>query len=189
MYKIIILMGEAGSGKDSMMQEILRITPNLHEIISCTSRPMREKEKHGVNYFYYSVEDFQKKIENGDMLEHTIFNNWYYGTGLESVKPAPAVNIGVFNPAGVRSLLARPDCEVDVYWVRASAKKRLLRQLNREEDPDVKEIIRRAAADFEDFDNIDFDFKIIRNESVLDLLAGAEIISEKVKGLAEQGQN
>jgi guanylate kinase len=41
MYKIIAIMGEAGTGKNSLMQEILKLKPELHEIISCTTRPMR----------------------------------------------------------------------------------------------------------------------------------------------------
>ena len=85
MYKIIVLMGEAGTGKDTVMQAILKQNPSLHEIISCTSRPIRDNETPGVNYYYYTPGEFQKKIENGEMLEHTIFNNWYYGTGYDSL--------------------------------------------------------------------------------------------------------
>ena len=54
MYKIIALIGEAGTGKDSLMQAILGLQPDLHEIVSCTTRPKREGEAHGVNYFYYT---------------------------------------------------------------------------------------------------------------------------------------
>ena len=44
MFKIIALIGEAGSGKDSIMKRVLAIEPSLHEIISCTSREPRENE-------------------------------------------------------------------------------------------------------------------------------------------------
>ena len=54
MYKIIAIMGEAGTGKDSLMQEILKLKPEFHEIISCTTRPMRQGEAEGVNYYYYT---------------------------------------------------------------------------------------------------------------------------------------
>ena len=55
-YKMIALIGQAGAGKDSIMREVVKRCPGLHEIVSCTTRPMREGEKHGVNYFYYSVD-------------------------------------------------------------------------------------------------------------------------------------
>ena len=60
------------------------------------------------------------------MLESTNFNNWYYGTGLDSVSE-DKINIGVFNPAGVRSLLNRKDCNILVFWVQAADKTRLIR--------------------------------------------------------------
>ena len=82
-YKIIALIGEAGAGKDSMMQEVLKRAPGLHEIVSCTTRPMREGEKHGVNYFYLTNEEFAEKVINGEMFESTIFNDWCYGTSID----------------------------------------------------------------------------------------------------------
>ena len=65
MYKIIALCGEAGSGKDTFMREVLKLRPDLHEIVSCTTRPMREGEQEGVNYFYYTPNEFLDKIVAG----------------------------------------------------------------------------------------------------------------------------
>jgi guanylate kinase len=56
MYKIIAIMGESGTGKNSLMQEILKLKPELHEIIPCTTRPMRQGETDGVDYYYYTPE-------------------------------------------------------------------------------------------------------------------------------------
>lgn len=150
MYKIIALIGEAGAGKDSLMQAILELRPDLHEIVSCTTRPKREGENHGVNYFYYTPEKFGDMVLNNEMLECTTFRDWFYGTSYESVR-SDCVNIGVFNPAGVEALEDRGDVDLYVIWVTASKKTRLLRQLNREEDPDVDEIVRRYRADQLDF--------------------------------------
>ena len=51
-YKIIAIMGEAGSGKDTLMKEVLKACPGLHEIVSCTTRPPREGEVHGTKNRY-----------------------------------------------------------------------------------------------------------------------------------------
>ena len=75
------------------------------------------------------------------------------------------VNIGVFNPAGIRSMLARDDIDLRVFYVSTSPKTRLLRQLNREEYPNVAEIIRRYGTDVEDFKNIDFPCTVVGNEN------------------------
>ena len=187
-YDIIALIGEAGSGKDRTLKEILSIAPHFNEIISCTTRPIREGEKNGVNYYYYSPEKFQQKIENKEMLEYTVFNDWYYGTGLESLDKSK-INVGVFNPAGIRALLARGDCNVKVFWISVKSKTRLLRQLNREENPNVDEIIRRYNTDKKDFEAIDFDFISLSNNHPSDLRDNAEWIVSQCEGAFAQGQN
>lgn len=195
MYKMIVFMGKAGAGKDSLMQQVLKllaeknIISEVHEIVSCTSRPIRENEVHGINYYYYHPDDFAMKIINDEMLEFTNFNNWWYGTSYDSVRSDGIVNIGVFNPSGVRQLLDRPDCDVTVYWVTTSDKQRLYRQLSREESPDVKEIIRRFNADEEDFADIDFDYTEVVNETFDDFYANAERIACQIESMIAQGRH
>lgn len=175
MIKIIALCGEAGSGKDTMMQKVLELRPDLHEIISCTTRPRREGEIEGVNYYYYTNEQFLVHTLNDRMLEYTQFNGWFYGTSREAVDENK-INIGVFNPTGIKNLLTRNDVELIVVYVRRPAKQRLLGQLTREENPNVSEIIRRAAADEEDFKCLPFEYHMIDNEIYEDLMAGAQEI-------------
>lgn len=160
MYNIIALMGEAGSGKDRTMQAVLAADPTLHEIVSCTTRPMREKDAHGVTYYFYTPEQFGQKVLDGEMLECTVFNDWFYGTSYDSVRSDGVINIGVFNPTGVESLLARPDCNVLVFWIKCNDKTRLIRQLTREENPDVREVVRRFQADYNDFDGLETEFSL-----------------------------
>lgn len=175
MYKIIALIGKAGSGKDTFLHRLIEANPDLHEIVSCTTRPRREGEVEGVNYFYLTPEQFGDKVLHDEMLEATCFNDWFYGTSYESLR-SDVVNIGVFNPAGIDSLLARPDVEVQVFYITAPAKTRLLRQLNREENPNVDEIVRRYKADEVDFSDLDFPYTIIPNEVYEDLITGVEEI-------------
>lgn len=168
-YRIIAFMGQAGSGKDTLMQRILTKNHSLHEIISCTTRPPREGEVNGVNYFFITPTQFGDKVLNGEMLEATCFNDWFYGTSYDSLR-SDCVNIGVFNPAGIESLIERKDIELTVFYVQASDKTRLLRQLNREQDPDVHEIIRRFKADWIDFDDLsDIPYVVLTNETPQDL--------------------
>ena len=96
------------------------------------------------------------------MLEYTEFNNWYYGTGLNSVDKR-YVNVGVFNPEGIRILIQDPRIDIIVVRVCASDKTRLLRQINREANPNIDEIIRRWHTDEEDFSNLDFHYIAVNN--------------------------
>lgn len=189
MYNIVAIMGEAGSGKDRTLQAVLKANPLLHEIISCTTRPMRQGEAHGVNYYYYTPEQFGLKVLEGEMLECTVFNDWFYGTSYESVRSGNIINIGVFNPTGVESLLARQDCNVLVFKVQTNDKTRLMRQLNREENPNVREVVRRFQADYEDFDNIEFDYILLNNDAESDIEANVKEILYQSELHFAPGQN
>ena len=178
MFKIIALIGEAGSGKDSIMQNILKKRPlQFNEIISCTTRPMREGEAEGVNYFYLTPEEFAGKVLNGEMLEATSFNDWFYGTSYDSLR-SDCTNIGVFNPDGIRAMSEMPDIDLSIFKISCSDKVRLLRQLNREENPNVDEIIRRFSADKSDFADLEFEYIEVKNETKEDFeLAIEQIMS------------
>jgi guanylate kinase len=169
MYKIIALMGESGVGKDFIMRKVLTEVPELHEIISCTTREKRDKEKEGVNYFFLDTDTFCNKILNHEMLEYTRFNSWFYGTSLQSVNE-DKINIGVFNPTGVRLLQQRADVELKIYRIWADDKTRLIRQLMREDHPNVKEIVRRFSADYIDFEELeDIPHHFLSNTSDLEM--------------------
>ena len=109
------------------------------------------------------------------MLEATVFNNWCYGTSYDSLSKT-AINIGVFNPAGIDALLCYGDIDLTVFYIDAADKTRLLRQLNREENPNVDEIIRRFDADKEDFSDLDFEYTLLKNENIQDLLLARNTI-------------
>ena len=110
------------------------------------------------------------------MLEATVFNNWCYGTSIKNLDEN-ALNIGVFNPEGVEILQESNNIDLTVVYILAGDKVRLLRQLNREENPDCNEIVRRFGTDKKDFyqgriDEINPDYKILNNgDKTIELLA------------------
>ena len=186
MIKIIVLCGPAGSGKDTIMQKVLELFPDrYHEIVSCTTRPPREGEVDGKNYHFLTKDEFTKRLLSGDLLEATEFNGWHYGT-LKSDLREDQINIGVFNPEGVLSLMESfGSDQLSIIEVVVSPKTRLLRQLNREQDPDVDEIIRRYSTDKEDFadfhsalDEMHAHIYAVQNEEVGDIEEIAKAIGQ-----------
>lgn len=147
--KIVAIMGKSASGKDTLAGHLKRINTNLNAIVSCTTRPKRDYETNGIDYHFYTNEEMAEKVFNGDMLECTVFNDWVYGTSIQSLDK-DKINIGVFNPEGVESLR---EAGLDVYciYVECNDKERLIRSLNREVNPDVDEIVRRYGTDAKDF--------------------------------------
>ena len=72
--KILALFGKSASGKDSIQKWIVSNYPQLtNKIVSCTTRPPRDNEQEGVDYFFLSDEEFAKKVLDGSMLEATSF--------------------------------------------------------------------------------------------------------------------
>lgn len=148
-------MGKSGAGKDYLMKRMAKDN-DYHIIISSTTRPIRDYEKDGVDYHFLT----EKEFAAARFLETASFNGWHYGTRLGDLR-LDRTNIGVFNPTGLKSLAAQNDIiDLEIIYVKASAKTRLLRQLNREEEPNVHEIVRRFNTDEADFAK-DKEFKLL----------------------------
>lgn len=82
--KLIVVSAPSGSGKTTIAKKILERFPFMKFSVSATTRPKRNGEIDGKDYFFLSREEFEKKIQNGELLEwEEIYGN-YYGT-LKSV--------------------------------------------------------------------------------------------------------
>lgn len=160
-YKVIALFGYSCSGKDTIQNKMVSL-PNTHKIISCTTREKRDYEKEGVDYFFITHEQFAQKVMCGDILEATIFQNNAYGTPIAGLHDKK-INIGIFDSVGVESLIADQRIEVVPVFVIADDKVRLLRALQREENPNCEKICTRFLDEKKLFQDLDFDYSIIHN--------------------------
>ena len=82
----LILVGKAAAGKDFLKNRL--VAKNFKPGISCTTRLPRHNEVDGVDYHFMTEDQFKETITSGEMLEHMIFNNWYYGCLLYT-SPSP----------------------------------------------------------------------------------------------------
>lgn len=151
MYTVVAIMGKSSSGKTTFQKVIAELF-DVNEIVSTTTRPMREGEVEGKDYNFVTIEEFTEKVLNGEMLEATDFNDWFYGTEISALKENE-VNVGVFNPDGIESLAQDGRIDLRVIYLNVEDKIRMIRSLNRENKPDVGEICRRYFADEKDFSN------------------------------------
>ena len=72
---LVIISGPSGSGKGTVVKEL-----NYARSISITTRKKREGERHGVDYFFCTEEEFIDMRENNELLEHALYVGQYYGT-------------------------------------------------------------------------------------------------------------
>ena len=84
--ELIVISGTTCAGKDTVVKSLLSRTNDMMLAVSYTSRPMRDGEVDGVDYYFVSKEEFEEKIKNGDFLEYAEVHGNYYGTPKAEVK-------------------------------------------------------------------------------------------------------
>ena len=85
---VLVLSGPSGAGKSSLIHKIVDDIGECYFSISTTTRPMREGEVDGIDYYFVDEEEFKKEIEEDQFLEYAIVHGNYYGTSLKPVKKA-----------------------------------------------------------------------------------------------------
>ena len=161
MGRIYYLLGKRATGKDTLYKEILKRRPKLRTVTMYTTRPIREGETDGVEYFFTGREELERQLASGKVIEsrtyQTIAGPWTYYT----------VDDGQFDVADDESCLMIGTLEsyekmcayfeagkmVPVY-IEVPDGIRLLRAVKREENqkkPNYREVCRRYLADEKDF--------------------------------------
>lgn len=79
--RFIILTAPSGAGKTTIAHELLRQMPELSFSISVTTRPPRNGEIEGRDYYFINLDEFKEKIAEGAFVEHEkVYKGKYYGT-------------------------------------------------------------------------------------------------------------
>ncbi len=69
---LVVITGPSGAGKDSILARLKALGRPYHFAVNATTRPPREGEREGVDYFFVSKERFRQMVEGGELLEHAI---------------------------------------------------------------------------------------------------------------------
>jgi len=103
--KYIIVVGPSGVGKNTLINQYLKEHPQNELGISTTSRQIREGEVEGVNYYYISKREFEKKIEERDLIEYAKYSGNYYGTPKSALLGFLDRGINVLNEIECQGML------------------------------------------------------------------------------------
>jgi guanylate kinase len=85
---IIVISGTSGIGKDAVIKGLKKRDLPLHFVITATTRPIRPGETDGVDYFFYTKEEFERRIANGEFIEHALVYQDYKGIPRSQVDEA-----------------------------------------------------------------------------------------------------
>ncbi|MGC4375583.1 guanylate kinase [Fictibacillus sp. Mic-4] len=83
---LFVLSGPSGVGKGTICKALRAQNIEVNYSVSATTRKPRAGEKHGVDYFFKTHEEFQQMIQNNELLEWAEYVGNYYGTPIEYVK-------------------------------------------------------------------------------------------------------
>lgn len=83
--RMIVICAPSGTGKSTLLERLKKERPELQWSVSCTTRPMRPGERDGIDYHFITVQDFEKRIAQGDFIEHARVHSNYYGTSKSFV--------------------------------------------------------------------------------------------------------
>ncbi|MGE5550176.1 MAG: guanylate kinase [Bacteroidota bacterium] len=149
---LVVVSGCSGSGKNSVLRELLQIHPDLVYSISATTRPPRPGEMHGRDYFFLSGEQFQAALAAGDFLESAMVYGHYYGTPRAYIEEMTSrqkdviLDLDVTGALNVRA--KRPDA-VLIFLLPPSLSVLRTRLVNRRTDSAAEIEKRLAHADIE----------------------------------------
>jgi guanylate kinase len=85
---LIVVSGPSGSGKGTVLNQLRGINQRVRFSVSATTRKPREGEVDGVNYFFKTVEEFKRLIEDGELIEWVEYCNNFYGTPRKHIEEA-----------------------------------------------------------------------------------------------------
>lgn len=83
---LVILSGPSGSGKGTIVRQLLNERDDTVLSVSATTRPPRRGEKEGVHYYFKTRQEFEKLIRQNAFLEYAEYNGNYYGTPEEPIR-------------------------------------------------------------------------------------------------------
>ena len=107
---LVIISAPSGAGKDTVISRLVRALPDAAIYVTATSRPPRQGEAHGRDYFFYSAKKFREAIEAGEFLEWSMVHDDYKGVRKDGLAQALRDHRFVVvkpDPQGMRKLKAK----------------------------------------------------------------------------------
>lgn len=183
--KLIVISGPSGSGKNTLIRELLRRSKwPLVLSVSATTRPPRPGEKHGVDYFFLSEEEFRKLAAEGGFLEYAEYVGHLYGTPRQWVEEQLRQGKWVILEIDVQGALQIkkrfPDAVL--IFVRTSSLEeyeRRLRQRGTENEEEIKRRLEQARRELEYVPYYDY---VVVNDDLEQAVQQVEAIFDELGG-------
>ncbi len=192
MGKIYCIIGKSGTGKDTVLAEILKDTNlNIEKIVPYTTRPKREGEEEGVNYHFVTDSQLNQMIQDNLVIEKRSYNTvngiWNYFTASKNIDDSKNYIIITTQKALDKFFDFFGNNRIHVIYLYLDDKTRLERCIMRESNqasPNYTEVCRRFVADEDDYD--EEIIKTYKNYTIIDTKDNLTDYTERIKNIINQ---
>jgi guanylate kinase len=171
---LVVISGPSGVGKDSLVERIKARGAQFQFVVTATSRPPRSGERHGVDYFFVSPEEFTTMIENDELLEHAVVYGQYKGIPKQQIREAFAsgrdvvMRLDVQGAATIKSLIP----EAVLVFLSAASEEELTERLSKRRTESDVQLQRRIETSRQEMKRIgEFDYVVTNEQCQLDIAA------------------
>ena len=184
--KLLVLASPSGGGKSTVARHLQKKYPDLLFSISATTRKKRPHETYGVEYYFLSKEDFEKRIKEGDLVEYEQMFGNYYGTLKSEIDKALISGDPMLFDIDVKGALSLrrvyPEQTLLVFISPPSLKEleRRLKQRSTETDEEIENRLARAKMEMDESPAFDY---VVINEDLERTFREMDEIVEKEMGI------
>ena len=168
MGKLVIFSAPSGSGKTTIVRELLQRFPQFEFSISATSRQPRGKEQHGIDYYFLSSDEFRQRVERDEFVEwEEVYAGTCYGTLKSEVERIWAkgnvivFDVDVMGGINLKRLFGDDACSI---FIMPPSIEELEHRL-RGRGTDSEEVIQKriGKAEFELSKSPEFDYTVVND--------------------------
>ena len=186
MGKLVIFSAPSGSGKTTIVRELLKRFPCFEFSISATSRAPRGVEKHGVDYYFLSNDEFRERVARNEFVEwEEVYQGTCYGTLRSEMERIWAngnviiFDVDVMGGINLKRIFGDDACSI---FIMPPSVEELERRL-RGRGTDSEEVIlkRIGKAEFELSKAPEFDYTVVNDDLQVAVEQTASIIENFLK--------
>lgn len=169
---MIVLSGISGAGKDSVLRRMRDLGLPFHFVVTATDRASRTEEVHGRDYWFYSTQEFEWMIDEGELLEHAVVYGQYKGVPKEQVRQALDSGLDVvmrLDIQGVRRVKSLVPQAISIF-VTCESEEEMVARLRERHTESETTIQRRLETAREELAHIaEFDYVVVNRRGALDV--------------------